>query len=307
MLNEQVSARQMMLWVGAAVSAPLAIYAGSSSWEWTLIVGTFCTATVVVTLKFGEADYGILLRVVQSVVLAIAAGTFAKDISACWGEKGLVMPMTLIVLAALSATGGAERTGRVSCVVAWIMAILYIIVLVAGTKNLEVGRLKPDGKGSGMLAAAFLIPAVILMIPRERRKRNGWLYGIPVFAVVVSIWCAGTLSRQGAMAVEIPFYEYSKSLNLLGMAERFEALGSVALTLGMFCLISFLLSAAEHMMKNGAVFAGAGAALVASGVPINPMGMVAATSIFWIGFPLAKGLIKNRKNVKKVLDKNEPK
>lgn len=145
------------------------------------------------------------------------------------------------------------------------------------------------------------------MIPHERRKGTAWLLGITLFAAVISVWCAGTLSRRRAMAIEIPFYEYSKSLNLLGVAERFEALASVALTLGMFCLLSLLLSAAENLMKNGAVYAGAGAAIAASCMHFNTMLLSAITAIFWVGLPLIKRMIKNRKKVKKVLDKNEPK
>ena len=300
-MNERVSMRQMLLWIASAVSAPLAIYGGSASWEWTLVIGAVSTAAVILTLKFGEGDYGVLLRVLQLGVLAVAAGTFAADISACWGKVGVSMPLTLIALAALSAIGGAERAGRVSCVAAWIVAILYIVVLAAGVKNIDISRLEPNGRANGMLVVAYLLPAVSLMLPREQGKGLGWLFVVPVFASVISLWCSGTLSQNAATEVEIPFYEYSKSLNLLGVAERFEALASVALTLGMFCLLSLMFSAAEHVIKNGAVIGAVGAAIIVSGIEVGTLILCIAAAVSWVILPVAKSLVKNRKNVKKCL------
>lgn len=307
MLNKQLTGRQILLWSIAAVSAPLAIYAGGSSWEWTLLAGLICTAAVLATLKYGDGNYGIILRAGQLIVIAMAAGTFAKDISPCWGQRELAMPLTMIVLAALCAMGGAERAGRVSCVIVWIIAIIYIVVLSAGVKNMDIGRLKPDGEGQLMLLPSFLVPAVILILPLDQGKRLCWLGISALFGTVISIWCAATLTRQGVQLVEIPFYEYSKSLNLLGVAERFEALASVALTLGMFCLLSLLLSAAENLVRNGSIIGGIGAAYVASSISIGAAEMSVITTVFWLIVPLINGVKNNRKNMKKVLDKNEPK
>lgn len=305
-MNNQLSGRQMLLWSLAAVSAPLAIYAGDSSWEWTLIVGILCTCVVIVTLKLGEANRSLILRLVQLAGLAVEAGTFAKDISACWGQDGMVMPLTLIVLAALSAEGGAERAGRVSCTIAWIVAILYVIVLAAGTKNLDIHRINPDGKGNRMLIPTFLVPALFVTLPYRKGKVKYWLLVDALFAAVISLWCAGTGCGEPTSSISVPIYEYSRSLNLLGVAERFEAVTSVALTLGMFCLLSMLLCAAETLMNNGAILAGVGAAIVTALAPGNAAGLTIITLICWVGIPIFTGIKNNRKNMKKVLDKNEP-
>lgn len=302
MLNNHVPQRQMLLWLIASASAPLAIYAGSASWEWTLAVGIVCTLAAVIVLEFGRADYGAVLRVVQTGAIAVVAGTLVKDIAPCWGSQDQMIPLTLIVLAVLSAINGPEQASRVSCVTTWIIALLYIVVLAAGVKNLDISRVASDGKGNGLLVTVFLLPAVSLLISPVRGKRTRLLLCIPVFATIISLWCAGTLSRQAAMAVDVPFYEYSKSLNLLGVAERFESLASVAVTLGVFCMLSLFMSAAGNMINNGEIFAGIGTA-VTFYLDLGAVEVSVLAVILWVILPLINSVIKNRKNVKKVLDK----
>ena len=113
--------------------------------------------------------------------------------------------------------------------------------------------------------------------------------GMVLFGVVISVLSFGTLSAKGAMNSELPIYQYSKSLTLFGVAERFEAVTSVALTLGLFCTLSLLLTAAEQMVKHGAAI---GAVVASINVQINTVLVMIIVVLMWIILPLI-----NRKKI----------
>lgn len=291
MRSDKLAGKQMALWTAAAMSAPLAIYAGKTSWENTLLTGTVCVGGVLLVLRYGNSEYGRLLRLGQLVVLSLVAGVFSREVPGCWGEDSGSMPLVMIALAALSAGNRAGAAGKVCCCIAWIITILYTIVLAAGVKNVEWSRLLEVGYYHEMVIVAFLLPAVWLLIP-AKRSGGAILLSMLLFGVMISMLCFGTLSANGMADTKLPIYQYSKSLTLLGIAERFEALASVSLTLGLFCTLSLLLSGAEEMIKHGAVIA----ALIASiNVPISPLYVVVLTLFAWIILPLVMRIKKVKK------------
>jgi hypothetical protein len=278
------------------MSAPLAICAGNSSWLWTLAVGISCSFLCLAVLSEEPVVYGKVLGVLQTVLLAVVAGIFATESSLCWESDAPMIPMTLIVLSALSAIGGAERSGRVNCVLIWFLAILYIISLAAGLKDLKIEWIRPSEYKNESLLTVFLIPAVSALIPHDKGRGKWFVFLLPLFAAVIALWCAATLSPESASRVRLPFYEYSKSLSFLGIAERFEALVSVAITIGLFSLLNLLFSAAESMYKNGSLIAGIIAGIIVTQkVSINPRFVAVGALILWIIVPLLKSRKINRK------------
>lgn len=292
MCSEKLTARQMLLWIASAMSAPLAIYGGKSSWEWTLVTGLLCIGVSLLVLRYGAAEYGRILRILQLAVLSLAAGIFSREVSGCWGEESMSMPLVLLVLAALSAGNSAQRAGRVCCCVSWIAVIIYALVIAAGVKNIQWSRLEKTGYCNEMLIVAYLLPCVWLLLPAERSK-GAYLLGMVLFGLMISMLCLGTLSASGVIDTQLPIYQYSKSLTMMGIAERFEAAASVALTLGLFCTLSLLLSAAENMIKHGALVS----ALIASvNVQITPKIMAIIVVLSWIILPLVRAVKKVEKS-----------
>ena len=280
-----------MVWTVSAMSAPLAIYAGKTSWEWILTVGIVCTAAVMLVFRFGSAEYGKVLQIMQLIILAMVAGTFSKEAAACWGEESVSMPLVLLALAALSAGKSAQGAARVCCCVAWIGVIIYALLLVVGVKNIQWSRVLEIGYFNEMIIIIYLFPVVWLLLPAQKLRGAGLPWTI-LFGLIISVLCFGTLSAKGVEAVGIPFYQYSKSLTMLGIAERFEAAASVALTLGVFCALSLLLCAAEEMIKHGAVIA---AVIAALNVRINSRIMVISVVFAWIILPLLRAAKKVEK------------
>ena len=74
MNSEKLTARQMLVWIASAMSAPLAIYGGKVSWGWTTITGALCIILALAALRFGSNDFGLVIRLIQLAVLSIVAG-----------------------------------------------------------------------------------------------------------------------------------------------------------------------------------------------------------------------------------------
>ena len=304
MLNKKILHRQLQVWIMAAVSAPLAIYGGKASWTWSLAIGLICILLCIAVLKLENIKYGKILGAIQIILLGVVSGVLLSDLSLCWETDNVIMPIVLITLAVISAVGGAERNGRVCCVLAWILALLYIVSLAAGAKDIQIKWLYPAEQREGLLPLIFLIPAVAVILPREQGSGLWILLVVPLFAAIIGIWCAGTLSTKVTQTVQIPFFEYSKSLSVFGVAERFEALISVAMTAGLFCMLSLLLSSAQQMVRNGALVSGVLSVIVVwINVRINPWILDIFALFLWIVIPLLKCEKINRKKMKKVLDK----
>ena len=63
----------------------------------------------------------------------------------------------------------------------------------------------------------------------------------------MSLLTAGVLSPAVATNIQGAFFEMIRGISILGVAERFEAVVAAAMTLGWFCLLSLLLTAAGHL------------------------------------------------------------
>ena len=280
--SEKLTARQMLVWIASAMSAPLAIYGGKVSWGWTTITGALCIILALAALRFGSNDFGLVIRLIQLAVLSIVAGAFAREITPCWGEGSGSMPLVLLALAALSAVNSTKQAGQVCCCISWLIAIGYALMLAVGFKNVQWERLTAVRNDGELLIVVYLMPAIWLLAPAQRA--NGLpLLAMVLFGLAVSILCFGTLSAEGVTDSAVPFYQYSKSLTMMGIAERFEAIASVALTLGLFCSLSLLLNAAERMLKHGALI---GSIIAALNVPISGKNITILAVFAWIILPL---------------------
>ena len=86
------------------------------------------------------------------------------------------------------------------------------------------------------------------LLPRKK-GRSPWLWGLglAIIGAGVSLLTAGVLSPAVATNIQGAFFEMIRGISILGVAERFEAVVAAAMTLGWFCLLSLLLTAAGHL------------------------------------------------------------
>lgn len=317
MLSDKIPSRQAWAWLLVSMSAPLAVAAGRSSWIWVLAVGVVCGGVCWGIYAMGTETprYAKWFCCLQILWLTIAAGEMARWSGYCWGGDGEVpaVSVTLLVLAACASWNGGERASRVGSVLAWFVGLLYIIVLGAGVRGLRGQWIEATLETPPVeLVFVFLIPVALGMLPQGKSGSGKWILWIPVaFGLMVSIWTMGTLSWTGMAQSTFPFYTFTKSLRLFGVAERFEAFVSVALTMGFFSVMSLFFSVAGELAEQirpkggraGIVISctlAAGAVLIGKGASELELAVLAA--IFWGILPLgaaACGKIKKSKNNEK--------
>lgn len=256
MFHKKVEKYPLWAWLLVGMSAPVAQAAGEGAWLGVAIIAGICGCLCwgIHAVTEGDTAIPIWYCIIQVIFIILILSEIARMAQTCWpmGNGYPTVPLTLLLLAMLSAWDGAERASRVGGVLFWFLIILYVIVLCAGAKDLKPGWLMPRAAlPNGKLIIIFLIPAAASFLPREKGSTSvACLLALGVFGVIIALWTAGILSPQVAGSIENPFFEFSKSLSLFGVAERFEALVCFALTLGYFGLFSFLLGGVGSLAEQ---------------------------------------------------------
>ena len=325
MYSHKTEQLQMWAWAAGAMTAPLAYYAGRCHWVLVLFTGALCSVICQYVL---EAKENAVCRAVwynglQFIWLGVALGEMVKWSALCWpSDSGIAAALILLILAAAAAVCGKERIAGVCSVLMWGIAILYIILLAAGISNLHPEWLNvreplledyPVG-----LIFIFLIPLGKRMLcPSKSKKAWIGMGTMVLFGTLLAIWTIGGLSQSGSRSYAFPFYEFGKSLQLVGSVKRFESLIAVALTAGFFALESMLLTISAELAENvkqgigqKGIWLGALIAAVTAILGFDSEGIVlgAGSLLFWGLQPfctIQKEKIKSRKKEKKALDNVE--
>lgn len=299
MYSEKIPARQLTAWLYTALT-PVLIQYSSGSWTRILAEGTLCSAAVWLVWRFG-GEGGRALRAIGMVVVL---GALMKDAAECWrGDNYPAVPLILLILAAWSAWKGPSAAARTACVLFWAVLFIFIVVFASGIQAVELEWLMPDWKGTDWRTPILLLipAAAVPLLEKEGRWRPRLLLPA-LFAVGASAITAGVLSPGLAQELEMPFYEMSRSLDLFGVAKRFEAVISAAMTVGWFSLMSLTLTLVANAAKQRAKSAILGAAGAAAGwmlcdLHISGAFFVLLATIFWVVFPIsAQGIEKIKKS-----------
>lgn len=239
-------------------------------------------------------------------------------ISDSWssGDVYPSVPLILLLLAAASSCAGPERSARAGSSVFWLTALIFGAVIAAGVGQINVkGLTQVSPKTDLRLIVVLMIPALAALLPNRGKTPIRYMAGVFVFAVLISVLVTGSLSLRVAENTAAPFRAWVEGLSLAGTVQRFEAVASVALTMGWFALLSFLLTAGGALMeavadggyRNGvwgmSLLIGL---LVFADEWISYEIMVVGCSLLWLAVPKVSE-IRNRKkyqkNLKIMLDK----
>lgn len=256
MFRKEVKAYPLCAWLLSAMFALSVRYAANQDWLVVLLTATasllLCWCNLV--LREGQVCERKWYCVIQLVFLTMVTAKSVGWSGALWptGDTFPVVPLVLLLIAVFSAWHGGERASRASAVVFWLVALLFAVAVTAGIRNVKAEYLIPPCKSeSYSLLLVFLFPIVTSFFPREGSPcYTKTLCTAAVVGLIVCILTVGTLSYPVAQAEPFAFYTFSKSLSLFGVAERFEALISVALTMGQYSLLSMLLSGAGHLVET---------------------------------------------------------
>lgn len=303
--------RQLGAWLFAAVTAPLAQFAGRMPWQTVAWMAGVCLVSCHFVGRIGVVGHK-WLSVVQLCWLVWATSEMCRWISGSWfsGDVYPAIPLILLGVGVASARKGAEQAARTGSVVFWLLALIYGVVVVAGTGGVELRELSVIGPGVDMrLIVVLLVPALSVYLPGgEKKVPAGAMIGIYGFAVVISILITGTLSLEVATNGEAPLREWIEGVQIAGTLQRFEAIASVALTMGWFAMLSYLLCVAGQLAEQTregnyvkAVFwaAAAAAGIMLLGVEAEASVLALGSVVLWVVAPVFEAIACGNKKTKK--------
>lgn len=304
MYLEKIPARQLGSWCFAAMVPTLIWYTSSSSWPVVVVVAVVAGAAVwwVWCRGGSREDKAWWLRALFAVLVA---GVVAKASAASWpGDNAPGVPLILLALAAWSAGKGPSAAARVGCVLFWFVLGLYLLVLGSAAKEIQWRWLQPTSEDVPWMGLVIgLLPGAAVYLKKEQEVSLRVV--VPGgFGVAASLVTAGVLSPWVAEKVPDAFYEMTRSLEVLGVARRFEAVLSAGMTVGWFSCLTILLSvvgeAVEHHKEGqgrAAVYVGAAVAGVWVLLDRRLPALVFAVSalVLWTIVPLLDNGEKERK------------
>jgi len=303
----KITPSQTTAWLLTATVAPILCIAGKTDWLPTLVSALVCGVITIACLRL-EWEYAPhWLCVVELIWLVVMLAGIAQQSSTCWAVTGdeWQIAAVLLLLAGFSAQKGASPAARVGATLIWLILPVLGIVLAAGTTQINLEWVDNQFQmPHGLLISLLLIPALGIFLPRHTRK-GGWaILALGIIAVVGAVIMDGVMGKQVSANTANAIYEFSKGVNLFGVAERFEALVACALTSGWFALLSMLLSVAYHLTERMVPHRGqwgiwiciALSLLLLCNLHISAVLMGLGSLIFWGFLPvLTQGIVKLKK------------
>lgn len=275
MTRDEFSPRQLMALLLTALSAPLAIVCAKTGWRWVLaalaLAGLFYWLIVFIVrglpqglgyVEMLTAAYGRWMGKWLSGVywlwLALAAARTGRMAALAFpGDRAFpLIPLVLLAVAALTAAKSTASVCRFGGVLYLFVGALLAFTLIFGAANVQMQNLRPTGGPSEMLGPmGVLLAPVVGLFLRDRMNGSGgrcgrWFLLAAVLSLGLSLVCTGALSLPLAKQSANPFWLMSRSISVLGVMERFEALISALLALGFCCLLALLLLAGRKALHG---------------------------------------------------------
>ena len=261
-MNDRISGRQLRALCFCGVCVPVFRLCCRTGWVWAalgsagaaiLLTISDRTGRLCLTDRAAERTVGrLLMSVLYLALLALAGAAGAESAGAFPETKGnLIAAWLILALAAWAAFRGPAVLGRSAGILLPVSLLLYFIVLGFSAPQIRPERLRPSGSPAeaGAVLLAMLIPAAGLLFRPERegseRKGSLWYLLAAILATAVSAVTNGILSPAAAMQ-EDSFDILARSVSIMGVMQRFEALVSAAMLMSGFCLCGLFLGAAAE-------------------------------------------------------------
>ena len=299
--------RQLNAWLLAGLTAPVAGLAGKMPWQNVALIGVVCVLACCLVGRFGTAPSRWMGDLEYLWMIYVLSWLLRKPSESWISETAYpAVPLILLALAAVSASRGLSASARTGSCLFWLIALVFAGVIAAGAGEVETKELLKSGtEWDPVLPMILLIPALVIYGREGGGKVLPASLGIGTFAVVISLLVVRTLSLEVGMISENPFREWVSGLSLVGTLQRFDALVSVALTMGWFTLLSFVLCVAGRMREGvnensygkGVLFAAvSGGTLMLLPIAYSSEIVLILCVILWFVAPIVWNMVTGKKN-----------
>lgn len=273
-MTGEYSRRQLCALAVASLAAPLATACAAAGWQWVLLGAALAGAVLSYIIEAGRrvppgigyaqlvrktyrgggpwvlGAYWLWLVLDIGMTAAMAGNVFPED------RAFPLIPLTLLLLAALPAAKGAGVTCRFGATLYLAVAGLLIGALAFGAADIHAENLRPAGSPAEALGAltVLLTPAAGWFLRDGLDERPAayrrWFAVAAGLAAAISLVTVGALGLPLAQAVPNPFWLMSRSISVFGVMERFEAVISAVLAISSCCFLAFHLSVAQRALQS---------------------------------------------------------
>ena len=208
-----------------------------------------------------------LLALLSLVTCVISLTVFSRfvQITALPQTPQIIIPMLIIIIAALSLRRGLRAASGSARLLFWFSATVFVIFVVFGTKWMDFSLLLPIGESPGEIfkgaVEVFLnrfgtIPALMAvytrMQPEKARKRFllSSVGGASAALVLISAVTAATLGAETAKADFYPIYTAMSVRGIGGFIQHTEILACIAMTLSLFFKSAVCLLFSDDMLTG---------------------------------------------------------
>lgn len=239
-MKKLLKEREYEPWLALAMAAPLAEAASRCSWLTVLVFGSVCTLLCMGVSGIRSPGW---MRIIQWLTIVYVTAGFLDWTHDCWrGELSeYAVPAMILILASISAARGEEKAARAANVLRYGVFLVFAAVIISGASQMQGNNLRIGCEtGAEKLTMVLLIPAI--GAEETGSKKYRWI--IPASAVTIALVTGGVMGRKA------DFYQLSRSISILGAAERLESLTAAAMTISYFALLSFLLVKAGNAWQD---------------------------------------------------------
>lgn len=301
--------RNKIAWFLTALAVPVMQAASGCSWLTSAALGILCLG-VCAGLEAMDVPETKWMSAVQWIWMTVVLSAALEWTLYCWPSDSPVIPGTLLLLAAWTAAGGEEQSLRAGSLLRFFLIALLGAVLFSGVWDIRGENLRPNWRmDNADLVTVLLLPTAGVCLGS---KGVGTKFFLLALAIAVSVVVTGVLSGPFAAGQTSAFYELSKSVRLLGVAERFESLAAAGMTLGYYVFACWSLTLCGRWGKTVTRTETAGPVWLTAAVsfagfflkwPKTGSFVPAGTVIMFVFAPLTAAMIgkwkKRKKNLKK--------
>ena len=310
-MNHKIPGSQLNAWLLTATIGPILSVVGGVGWVTALLASIMCGALYFCMRPCSLSRLPRWLCILELVWLAVFLGAVAKNSATCWAEANAfpAIPIILLLLAAYASKQGSISSARTGATLLWLVIPILGIVFIAGTADMNLNWIRNEIQvPDGTLVGVLLIPFLHLFLTGDVYKKMRWpVLAIGAVTVAGSVLLGTVIGAANAAEAQNGFYELSKSVNLFGVAERFEALIACVLTVSWFTLFTMILSAAFRLSERIIPFAAkwsvwivaAWSAVIMCILPSQNGWVAIGALIFWVFLPALTQVLGDEKNIEK--------